>query len=97
MNESFGVLSIASASTDSAVSVTDKSFVPWSTTWGGTKQRISSVTFDVTDFSGGTSVATFSPSSEYANFLLYAGDKGRDRISLSTTTAPPDSDATPSE
>ncbi|WP_448060602.1 hypothetical protein [Cellulomonas hominis] len=78
VNTTFGVLSVAPTSTDSTVLVVATSLSTWATTWGGTKQRISSVTFDVTDFDGGTDVATFSPSSEYANFLLYVGNKSWD-------------------
>jgi hypothetical protein len=78
VNTTFGVLSIASSSTDGSVDVTSTSTSSWATTWGGTKQRVSSVTFDVTDFDGGTDVATFSPSSEYADFLLYVGTKSWD-------------------
>jgi len=79
VNQTFGVLSIAAASdATSSVEVVSSSTVPWATTWGGTKQRVNSVTFDVTDFAGGSAVATFSPSSEYANYLLYFGSKSWD-------------------
>lgn len=75
VNTTFGVLSLPAASTDGVVDVASTTLATWATTWGGTKQRISSVTFDVTDFAGGTQVATFSPSTEYADFLLYVGTK----------------------
>lgn len=78
VNETFGVLSIAASDTDGEVDVVSSSTTSWSTTWGGTKQRISEITFDVTDFGGGSDVATFSPSSEYADFLLYLGTKSWD-------------------
>lgn len=77
VNETFGVLSIAGESTDDSVIVEDTTTTSWST-WAGTQQRVSSITFDVTDFSGGTSIATFGPSTEYANFLLYLGAKDWD-------------------
>ena len=45
---------------------------PWSTPY---KERISSITFDVTNFSGGNSIADFTPCAEYATFPRYKGDK----------------------
>lgn len=81
VNDTFGVLSIAPVSTDGVVEVVDQvksSWTPpfiWTTPYA---ERISSVTFDVTDFEAGGAIATFSPSAEYATFPLYKGDKGWD-------------------
>lgn len=78
VNTTFGVLSIADESTDDIVTVTGTTTVSWITDDEGELQRISSITFDVTDFAGGTSIATFSPSTEYANYAPYAGYKSWD-------------------
>lgn len=78
VNNTFGVLSIAGASADGVVKVAGTTQgtwnppFPWSTPYAN---RITSITFDVTDFAGGGAVATFSPCSEYATFPLYKGDK----------------------
>ena len=81
VNDTFGVVSIASASTDGTVTVAnvtkgawDVTF-PWSTPY---EERVTSITFDVTNFAGGDAVATFSPCAEYASFPLYKGDKAWD-------------------
>lgn len=78
VNSTFGVLGLPAASTDGAVAVQSSATTPWSTAAGGPTSRISSVTFDVTDFAGGSTVATFAPSEEYANFFLYRGYKAWD-------------------
>ena len=78
VNITFGVLSIVGASADGVVKVVGTTQgtwnppFPWSTPYAN---RITSITFDVTDFAGGGAVATFSPCSEYATFPLYKGDK----------------------
>lgn len=78
VNNTFGVLSIATTSTNSSVKVIDKSMTTWRAPWPWStpyKERISSITFDVTNFSGGNSIADFTPCAEYATFPLYKGDK----------------------
>ena len=78
VNNTFGVLSIATTSTNSSVKVIDKSMTTWRAPWPWStpyKERISSITFDVTNFSGGNSIADFTPCAEYATFSLYKGDK----------------------
>lgn len=78
VNNTFGVLSIATTSTNSSVKVIDKSMITWRAPWPWStpyKERISSITFDVTNFSGGNSIADFTPCAEYATFPLYKGDK----------------------
>ena len=78
VNNTFGVLSIATTSTNSSVKVIDKSMTTWRAPWPWStpyKERISSITFDVTNFSGGSSIADFTPCAEYATFPLYKGDK----------------------
>lgn len=78
VNNTFGVLSIAATSTNSSVKVIDKSMTTWRAPWPWStpyKERISSITFDVTNFSGGNSIADFTPCAEYATFPLYKGDK----------------------
>lgn len=78
VNNTFGVLSIATASTNNSVKVIDKSMTTWRAPWPWStpyKERISSITFDVTNFSGGNSIADFTPCAEYATFPLYKGDK----------------------
>ncbi|KUF06595.1 hypothetical protein [Leucobacter sp. G161] len=88
VNTTFGVLSFPAASADGAVSVVETGTTAWKTASGGPKTRISTVTFDVTDFAGGAAVATFSPSQEYANFFLYRGVKQWDlNLVWDTTTA----------
>lgn len=78
VNDTFGILSIADTSTDGVVSVVGttetawKAPFPWTTPYAN---RIATITFDVTNFAAGTSVATFSPSKEFATFPLYRGDK----------------------
>lgn len=86
VNNTFGVLSIATTSTNSSVKVIDKSMTTWRAPWPWFtpyKERISSITFDVTNFSGGNSIADFTPCAEYATFPLYKGDKHWD-LHLST-------------
>lgn len=78
VNNTFGVLSIATTSTNRSVKVIDKSMTTWRAPWPWStpyKERISSITFDVTNFSGGNSIADFTPCAEYATFPLYKGDK----------------------
>lgn len=78
VNNTFGVLSIATTSTNSSVKVIDKSMITWRAPWPWStpyKERISSITFDVTNFSGGNSIADFTPCAEYATFPRYKGDK----------------------
>lgn len=78
VNNTFGVLSIATASTNNSVKVIDKSMTTWKAPWPWStpyKERISSITFDVTNFSGGNSIADFTPCAEYATFPRYKGDK----------------------
>ena len=78
VNNTFGVLSIATTSTTNSVKVIDKSMTTWRAPWPWStpyKERISSITFDVTNFSGGNSIADFTPCAEYATFPLYKGDK----------------------
>ena len=78
VNNTFGVLSIATTSTNNSVKVIDKSITTWRAPWPWStpyKERISSITFDVTNFSGGNSIADFTPCAEYATFPLYKGDK----------------------
>lgn len=75
VNNTFGVLALPATSADGAVAVVGTTMAPWSTAAGGPAQRISSVTFDVTDFEGGSAIASFTPSQEYANFFLYRGFK----------------------
>lgn len=78
VNNTFGVLSIATASTNNSVKVIDKSMTTWRAPWPWStpyKERISSITFDVTNFSGGNSIADFTPCAEYATFPRYKGDK----------------------
>lgn len=78
VNNTFGVLSIATTSTNRSVKVIDKSMTTWRASWPWStpyKERISSITFDVTNFSGGNSIADFTPCAEYATFPLYKGDK----------------------
>ena len=78
VNNTFGVLSIATTSTNSSVKVIDKSMTTWRAPWPWStpyKERISSITFDVTNYSGGNSIADFTPCAEYATFPLYKGDK----------------------
>ena len=78
VNNTFGVLSIATTSTNSSVKVIDKSMTTWRAPWPWStpyKERISSITFDVTNFSGGNSIADFTPCAEYATFPRYKGDK----------------------
>lgn len=78
VNNTFGVLSIATTSTNSSVKVIDKSMTTWRAPWPWStpyKERISSITFDVTNFSGGNPIADFTPCAEYATFPLYKGDK----------------------
>ena len=78
VNNTFGVLSIATTSTNSSVKVIDKSMITWRAPWPWStpyKDRISSITFDVTNFSGGNSIADFTPCAEYATFPRYKGDK----------------------
>lgn len=78
VNNTFGVLSIATTSTNGSVKVIDKSMTTWRAPWPWStpyKERISSITFDVTNFSGGNSIADFTPCAEYATFPLYKGDK----------------------
>ena len=78
VNNIFGVLSIATTSTNNSVKVIDKSMTTWRAPWPWStpyKERISSITFDVTNFSGGNSIADFTPCAEYATFPLYKGDK----------------------
>ena len=79
VNTTFGVTSFPAASADGTVTVTNKKTESWSTTWGGTLTRISSITFDVTNFSAdGETIATFTPCSEFADFILYKGSKDWD-------------------
>ena len=78
VNNTFGVLSIATTSTNNSVKVIDKSMTTWRAPWPWStpyKERISSITFDVTNFSGGNSIADFTPCAEYATFPRYKGDK----------------------
>ena len=78
VNNTFGVLSIATTSTNSSVKVIDKSMTTWRAPWPWStpyKERISSITFDVTNYSGGNSIADFTPCAEYATFPRYKGDK----------------------
>lgn len=78
VNNTLGVLSIATTSTNNSVKVIDKSMTTWRAPWPWStpyKERISSITFDVTNFSGGNSIADFTPCAEYATFPLYKGDK----------------------
>lgn len=78
VNNTLGVLSIATTSTNSSVKVIDKSMTTWRAPWPWStpyKERISSITFDVTNFSGGNSIADFTPCAEYATFPRYKGDK----------------------
>ena len=78
VNNTFGVLSIATTSTNRSVKVIDKSMTTWRAPWPWStpyKERISSITFDVTNFSGGNSIADFTPCAEYATFPRYKGDK----------------------
>lgn len=78
VNNTFGVLSIATTSTNNSVKVIDKSMTTWRAPWPWStpyKERISSITFDVTNYSGGNSIADFTPCAEYATFPLYKGDK----------------------
>ena len=78
VNNIFGVLSIATTSTNNSVKVIDKSMTTWRAPWPWStpyKERISSITFDVTNYSGGNSIADFTPCAEYATFPLYKGDK----------------------
>ena len=78
VNNTLGVLSIATTSTNRSVKVIDKSMTTWRAPWPWStpyKERISSITFDVTNFSGGNSIADFTPCAEYATFPLYKGDK----------------------
>ena len=78
VNNTFGVLSIAMTSTNSSVKVIDKSMTTWRAPWPWStpyKERISSITFDVTNYSGGNSIADFTPCAEYATFPRYKGDK----------------------
>lgn len=79
VNTTFGVISFASSSTDGSVTVTETSTTDWGTKWGGDLTRIDSITFDVTNFTtDGTTIATFSPCAEFADFLLYVGSKSWD-------------------
>lgn len=78
VNNTLGVLSIATTSTNNSVKVIDKSMTTWRAPWTWStpyKERISSITFDVTNFSGGNSIADFTPCAEYATFPRYKGDK----------------------
>lgn len=78
VNNTLGVLSIATTSTNNSVKVIDKSMTTWRAPWPWStpyKERISSITFDVTNFSGGNSIADFTPCAEYATFPRYKGDK----------------------
>lgn len=78
VNNTFGVLSIATTSTNNSVKVIDKSMTTWRAPWPWStpyKERISSITFDVTNYSGCNSIADFTPCAEYATFPLYKGDK----------------------
>ena len=78
VNNTLGVLSIATTSTNNSVKVIDKLMTTWRAPWPWStpyKERISSITFDVTNFSGGNSIADFTPCAEYATFPRYKGDK----------------------
>lgn len=79
VNSSFGVLEIASASQDGLVRITEKKMGKWvmpNFLWSSPyDERVVSLTFDVTNFAGGSATATFSPSAEYASFPLYKGRK----------------------
>lgn len=78
VNDTFGILSIADTSTDGVVSVVGTTETAWKAPFPWTApyaNRIATITFDVTNFAAGTSVATFSPSKEFATFPLYRGDK----------------------
>lgn len=81
VNDTFGALSISDVSTDGSVSVVDVAMGDWTApnSWSTPyEQRITSITFDVTNFAGGAAIATFSPCKEYATFPLYKGDKDWD-------------------
>lgn len=79
VNTTFGVTSFPWASKDGSVVVTDQVTEGWNTTWGGSLTRVSSITFDITKFSAdGSTIATFSPCVEFADFLLYKGAKDWD-------------------
>ncbi|MBY4798262.1 twin-arginine translocation signal domain-containing protein [Collinsella sp. AGMB00827] len=76
VNTTLGVLKLADASSDTSVSVVSGSIVK--TSWGNIfskiKERISSVTFDVTNYVEGETLV-FSPSEECVTFALYQGVK----------------------
>lgn len=83
VNNTFGLRSIAPSSTDGTISVISTSTTTWTAPWfhffpTPYGERISSITFDVTNFAGGSAVADFSPCAEYVTFPLYKGDKSWD-------------------
>ena len=80
VNNTFGVLSIASSSTDALVHVAEVALGAWTAPsgfWHSTpyNQRVTSITFDVTNIAEGSTVVTFSPCAEYVTFWLHQGDK----------------------
>lgn len=78
VNEMLGLVSLASASKDGLAKVVNTESTSWETGWpfgNPQKTRISSATFDVTNFAGGSAVADFSPCEEYVKFFLYRGRK----------------------
>lgn len=81
VNNTFGLLSLPAASTDGTVKVVGTQMGAWTAPWPAgvhPAQRVTSVTFDVTDFAAGASIATLSPSSEHVTFFLYREGKSWD-------------------
>lgn len=84
VNNTFGLLTLPAASTDGLVKVVGTQMGAWKAPLFSIfakehpAQRITSVTFDITSFAAGSSIATLSPSSEYVAFPLYQGGKSWD-------------------
>lgn len=78
VNEVFGVTSFPAASEGEDITVEAIARVPWIPTDKTITERISSITFDVTNCEGTSVTADFSPCTEYADFILFRGNKDWD-------------------
>ena len=80
VNESFGLISAPESMVNNGAKIDSYLLEDWSpgvepNAHVGVPQRVTSITFDVSNFSGGQSIAVFSPCKEYASFLIHRGYK----------------------
>ena len=80
VNNTFGVTSFGTSSNPNAP-ISSSQMGTWSVPFGGIpgpSQRVTSVTFNVTNFTGTNLTATITPCAEYVTFILYYGYKNWD-------------------